>query len=91
MKYFSKNISLQIRTMGEKMRYLQYLQKEDTPSPVASWSDVVMVNDNYGTPNSINRKMTVRIRTRGGVERFQLKRVWKFYECGPVSVRLFQP
>ena len=68
------------RTMGEKMRYLQYLQKEDTPSPVASWSDVILVNDNYGTPTSANRKITVRIRTRIGVERFQLNRNEKFQE-----------
>ncbi|CAB4024176.1 NFATC2-interacting -like [Paramuricea clavata] len=77
---FNRQAGRLSRTMGEKMRYLQYLQKEDTPSPVASWSDVVMVNDNYGTPNSINRKMTVRIRTRGGVERFQLKKNEKFEE-----------
>ncbi len=70
--------------MGEKVRYLQYLQKEDTPSPVASWSDVVVVNDSYGTPNSVNRKLTVRIRTRNGVERFQLNRVRKYFESNVI-------
>jgi hypothetical protein len=62
------------------MKYLEYLQKEDTPSPVptSNWSDVIFLSDNYGTPNSTNRKIKVRIRTRGGVERFQLNRVRNF-------------
>ena len=63
--------------MGEKLRYLDYLKKADTPSPARSWSDVVFVNDECGTPTFIHRKMTVKIRTRDGVERFQLNGVRK--------------
>ena len=59
------------------MRYLAHLQKADTPSPASSWSGVVIVNEEYGTPTSVCRKMTVKIRTRDGVERFQLSRVRK--------------
>ena len=61
--------------MGEKLRYLEYLQKDETPSPVPKQSGVLIVSDGYGTPSSVDRKMTIRIRTRTGVERFQLKMV----------------
>ena len=72
--------------MGEKLRYLDYLKKADTPSPARSWSDVVFVNDECGTPTSMHRKMTVKIRTRDGVERFQLNGVrrsggWGAFAC----------
>lgn len=74
-----------LRTVGEKMRYLQFLQKQDVASPVAATPNVFDVGDNYGSPNNFQHKMTVRIRTRNGVRRFQLKMV-TFYLFHLISI-----
>lgn len=75
MKKFSKQGSKLSRDVDIKLRSLQEVTQQDQ-SPVCvtagHWSETIVV-DQIGTPSPSERKITIRIRTRNGVERFSIR------------------
>lgn len=71
---FSKQGSELFRNLDNKLRSLQQVTEQDqSPHSVTGrWSDVVVV-DPSGSPCLADRNITIRIRTRNGVERFSIR------------------
>ena len=70
-------IYILLRDVDIKLRSLQEVTQQDQ-SPVCvtagHWSETIVV-DQIGTPSPSERKITIRIRTRNGVERFSIRMV----------------
>lgn len=69
--YRSQGLKL-TRDVDSKLKSLhEVTQQDQSPYSVTGWSDVVIVDQN--TPSPCERKITVRIRTSHGVERFPIR------------------